>query len=224
VLFTPFSGGAPVGQHADKRSLCCFGIWQNKKRNRQIAELAHALATGNMLPVRYLSERDQAFLSSLGPSPRVGVLVANVEQAYHIHQQLPGWKLIPGSPVNLGGLTRAQAEAIRVGLRQPNRPEKGIIVTPMGLKRVRTCDVLLRADGGTGPLASHWAKENTGDGVFKRQLVIIVDCWDRHHPELRRHSRKRLAAYLQQGWRMPGKFPTELDQFVHARRNMGSIA
>jgi hypothetical protein len=225
ALFLPFFGGPQVGQYDSTCELLRHGIGNHPTRNRRVARFAQALASGDAESIRQimpLSNVEQ-LLSQCGPSPRVGVYAANIEQAAHLYGWLRSWKLVCGKTYNLDGMRPQQAELIRIAQNQPNRAGKGLIITPSGLPRVRTCDILIRADGGVGSLPTAWAIKNTDVGVFEPTPAIIVDLWDRHHPVLRQRSRDRLNAYLEAGFRLPIEFPTELDQYLATRAPLESI-
>jgi hypothetical protein len=217
VLFQPFFGGGAIVQHDKTSELLRAGIWQHKKLNRDVAKIADSLASGDLAALAQIVKGETArnVLASAGAQPRVAILVANIEQAIQVLWHLRGWKLVSGKSVQIDGLSAEDLKILRFARRQPNRPAKGLVVTPAGLERVRRSDILIRADGGVGRITTRWAVQSANAGVFSP--VVILDLRDRRHPVLRKRSRQRLAAYLEAGWRLPGKYRHELDQFQATR-------
>ena len=97
------------------------------------------------------------------------------------------------------------------------RTQGRVIVTQAGLKRAGYIDVLVRADGGTGlPLLPD--KIATVPATTQPARLLLVDMADKHHPQLRRDSRRRREAYEDAGWNLVGsRRRTALDRFLATR-------
>lgn len=90
-----------------------------------------------------------------------------------------------------------------------------LIVTASGLGKVRSLDVLIRADGGFGLPPLPHRLTTCRD---QNHPLLLVDMFDRHHRLLRRWSTNRREAYVEAGWNVAGiETNTALDQFLATR-------
>src|SRR5262245_10296919 len=82
--------------------------------------------------------------------------------------------------------------------------------------------VLVRADGGAGlpPLGPGQLVE-PDEGPARP--LLLIDLHDRHHPALRRQSRRRQDAYADRGWFAPGVEPVQAraERFLAGRPREG---
>jgi hypothetical protein len=199
VVTARVEGGPKLGYRLDLIELKRRGLWRHPVRNRRIARLASALATGD--PVQLDAELPGLAARLAGvPVPRVAVVVEALEHALALAARLPGWPLVVGPDVVAGGLRRDERHRL-AGRHQaddalPNR----MIATPAGIAAMvkGTFDVVVRADGGTG-LPEAFAGLAIASAAVDR-LLVLFDLDDRHHPELRRWSRQRREAYAACGW------------------------
>jgi hypothetical protein len=191
------------------------GLWQHPVRNRKVRQLASAFRKGDEEELGRLLG-----VTISTPPPGVLVLVANVEQALALAPQLPGWPVAAGPGVLTDGLTAEQACRLRAMPDPCCLGPLHAVVTPTALPGtdLARVSVLLRADGGSGlpPFGPGVLVER--DDVPARPL-LVVDFLDRHHPVLRRRSRRRRAAYDEHGWFGPGVHPVEarVAQFLDNR-------
>jgi hypothetical protein len=221
VVTMPNCGGAPLPLTADLVDLYRSGLWHHERRNRSIARLARSFreaSSGLNTGLRRGAE-------VVGDEPTSGVLVLveNVEHALTLAHKLPDWQLIVGPDVYEEGLSAQQ-------IRRLHRPETSetpfvagplyAIVTAAALSIVDLARVgtLIRANGGVGlpPLAR---SDLAVYGSAAVSRLLLVDFADRHHPLLRRQSRLRHQAYVEQGWFGAGVDPMEarIDRFVANR-------
>jgi hypothetical protein len=183
------------------------GLWHNGLRNRRAARLAAAFRENNRERIRELLGDP---LAALPAAPGVLVLVENVEHALALAGRLPGWAVRTGPDVHGGGLSAEQAAHLHP---HPDPFAAGpfhAIVTAAALPGVdlTRVGVLVRADGGTGLPPLGPAQLVEPDEGPARPLLLI-DLHDRHHPALRRQTRRRQDAYADRGWFAPGVDPVQ---------------
>jgi hypothetical protein len=218
AIFLPIRGGPSLSDTGSMTDLLRRGIWNHPIRNRRIARIGRILAGGGDRTLKAVVGDDPSheLLSSYHPGAKVGVLVANIEQALELCRALPDWRLISDTTVLVWNMSYQDVEFLKAAHQRPTWPNSGIIVTQAGLPRVSGLDILIRADAGTGVIPTTWqayADQATA------QPILVVDFADRHHPVLRKRTRDRRQAYLQAGWRLPGELRTDLDHYLASRRN-----
>lgn len=217
VATTRIAGGPRLAPTPDDPELKRQGIWCHPVRNRRIARLARALV-----------ERDRSGLSGCHPvlcehldrrgAPTIIVLVEALEHALELADLLPGWSIVAGPDGFAGGLNDRQRAALDRGRSIDPDEQARAIVTLAGLPtiHVESLDVLVRADGGVGPLPCLASIPVPAD--VDTPPLLLVDCDDQHHPVLQFRSRRRRDGYARNGWEVNGvPAPTALDRFLAAR-------
>jgi hypothetical protein len=204
VVFVPMAGQPNVPADATLLDVKRFGVWGHSERNRRIASLASRLAIGNVEGLAQRFPTVGRAVRSDGPQ-RVSILVENREHAAALAQMLCDWIVVAGPGPGMPRQSSAFQKLLEKRcpqLLQPNRQ----IFTASEAKHIDLgqVDVLISADAGTGPPIPNWVFENP---ISHR--LLLVDFADRHHPVLRRRSRKRREAYAARGWFAPGADPVE---------------
>ncbi len=177
-----------------------LGVWANVERNRRIADIVTALSSGNHRAIaKLLSQALRRKLPTraerAGAGSRVAVVVENANHGNELFSMLPGCI----------GVGRGLQPVPAAGRSTPGWGEPAganhdnVVCTFDGSKETRLgeFDVVIRADGGTGPLplAADFGSENP----TARELVFI-DIDDRFHFELERNGRARMVGYRRLGW------------------------
>ncbi|QDU21377.1 reverse transcriptase domain-containing protein [Urbifossiella limnaea] len=187
--------GLPPGKVKD------IGVWANAGRNRQIADIAAALHTGDHRAVTRLVPK--SLRRRLPPSGRraktgyhVAVVVENAEHGNRVLSLLPGWA---GAGRGLCPLPAPGRTGLGWGEPVGGEPA-AVVCTFGGLKEVPLgeYDVVIRADGGTGPLPR---AADFGSADSTAPELVFIDIDDRFHRGLQRNGRSRRAAYRRLGWR-----------------------
>lgn len=95
----------------DTFSLKKHGLWENDRRNRQIAKIARALTSGDretiaqtLIPSRPAEEWET--------TPNTYVIVENIEHAMKLVPKLPGWRVLASGLINPGRLKKTEQAAI----------------------------------------------------------------------------------------------------------------
>jgi retron-type reverse transcriptase len=126
---------------------------------------------------------------------RVAVVAANADHANRLLDQLPpGWAGVGD------GVRPTSAGPVLPGWGQPvGAPHQRAVVIVGALTGfpLGTYDVVVRADGGAGPLP---AGVDLGTHVTDAPPVLLVDVHDRFDRDLDRAARHRRAAYRRAGW------------------------
>jgi hypothetical protein len=215
--------GGPVPPVPDVVALKREGIWANPVRNRRVARLAKALAAGDGPGLAAEHPTIAAWAAGVDIS-RVIVLVEGIEHALALADRLPGWGLLAGPHVATAGLSARHRHILEGRIRAGDVQPRRAIATLAGLAAtdVERTGVIVRADGGVGipgALESGLAMPYPAG-----RPLLLVDLDDRHHPELRRRSRARRAAYLDRGWAVDGTAgpSSPLDVFLSTRPGRGS--
>ena len=203
------------------------GIWNQERRNRQIARLARAFASDDKAELARLLPSVPA--TALPSKPRrVLVLVENLEHALKLMNKLPDWAVYTSRVVELKGLPQTQLAGL-TDRTSPfsTGPASHGITTPAGMRTfnapVNDADVLIRADAGVGmpglPPVALVCPSDDPDAT----PLFVIDLDDRHHPELRHRTRQRRRAYSDAEWPAPGVSTTTLRvvRFLKARLKGG---
>jgi hypothetical protein len=219
VVSSPIRGGMKLPPALDGVRLKRRGLWHHSVRNRNIAKIARAFREGRREEIAKALPGIELALD--GTALRdVLLLVENTEHGLALASLLPGWSLWTGENVHEDGLG-AEHESL---LHPPLNPFKTgpftAIVTAEGVRNVdmNDVDVLIRADGGKGlpPLgASSLIELDQGP----QRPMLLIDFHDRHHPALRKWSRRRHEAYEERGWHSPSHNPVlcRVERFVATR-------
>jgi hypothetical protein len=217
VVSYPITGGPTLPAALGGVALNRAGMWHHHLRNRVVARVARAFFTGDADAVRRLFGPG---VTAAG-APGVAVLVDNVEQALGVARRLPDWDVFTGPEVHEGGLGAGRRRVLHRPLDPLSAAPLHAVVTAAACPTLYLAgvDVLVRADGGLGlpPLTAEQLSEP--DDAPARPL-LVVDFLDRHHPALRRRSRRRRQAYDARGWFAPGVDPVaaRVDEFLETRR------
>jgi hypothetical protein len=171
-------------------------IWNNDDRNRFLAQLARQMAgnalQGDTIPVS-LHEAMQRI-----ESPRIAVLVENIEHAKALKTMLPEAPVVTARTQNAGS---------------PWSKSQIVIVTQLALATIRRSNVLIRADATADSLPS----------IHMYGDCCLVDVQDRQHTLLGLWCRRRRRAYGEQGWKLNGKVVADPVQEFLASRNVKSL-
>jgi hypothetical protein len=184
--------GYPPAGLARKRE----AIWGNGARNQLLGDLSRALADGDTAVLHrhgLLLDDADGLPPARGPR-RTVVLVEGTEHGRQLAPFLPSWKLLhlgnhsPGSAVGEAG-----DKAI---------PERCILTSSLAARLPDLdVDVLVRADGGDGPLELSWFPPLAG---CRRREVVLLDLADDDDRHADRATRRRVADYQSRGWRVDG--------------------
>jgi hypothetical protein len=168
------------GALARKRAL-----WSAAARNRFVADAAVAIAVRDEAAIYRLGLFET--MSVLGENfrPRVAVLVESPEHGRILRRLLPGWPLVTaGSPD-----TALQTNVI-------------VTLVAAAKRQSLDADVLVRADGGPGPLGLNSFPPRR---VFPGSTVLVVDFADDFDALARRNTGSRVEWYESNGWLVAGR-------------------
>jgi hypothetical protein len=157
-------------------------IWSNPVLVRRVSRLARAIQDGNYVVVGEMLPGAVRTIHDL-PTRRVAIFVENKIHAEQFARKLAGWQIV--------------SACLQDGFDTPEAP---FIVTASGLDRVDQdkLDVLIRADGGPGPLPApaDWLATRSTPS----EPLLLVDLEMSMPPLLRRWTRSRREAYVLEGW------------------------
>lgn len=196
-----------------------LGLWHHALRNRLVARIAQAFRAGNHDEVRKMFPN---IVRVARPASRDGVvvLVENIEHALVLSRRLLGWPVLTGLEVCKEGLTPEQAKRLRPPSPFGETNPLYAIVTPAGInaRDLTAVGALVRADGGVG-LPDFLEQALIEPAADVPSPLLLIDFHDRHHPLLRRWSRRRQEAYAERGWFAPGVDPiqTRVERFLATR-------
>lgn len=216
VVTLRVTGGPLAARPGDVVGLKRLAIWGNPIRNRRIARLAVALASGDR--GRLAADFPAVAGRLAGDSaPRVLVLAEGAEHAAALAGRLPGWPLVLGPDLRTDGLPKHRAELLASRRWPGDAPPVSAIATFAGLEAAPAlgADVVVRADGGPHvpeALEAIRITRNHGD-----RSLVLVDLDDRH-PALRPWGRRRRGGYLAAGWSVGGGTgDSDVDRFLATR-------
>lgn len=181
------------------------GIWKQQQRNRQVARLAAALADGNW---KLLCGKHPAIAEAIdteGPH-RVAVVVEALEHALELASRLPHWPVKAGTEVVERGLPPRLCRLL-AARRVGRRTTSPFIATSAALEEVEFTELDVVIWAGGGPYGPPLPADRLICRASKEHRLLVVDSCDRHHPRLRRWSRRRREAYREAGWFAPGANP-----------------
>lgn len=213
-------GGERVSGRLDAASLKAKAIAQHRVRNGIVRRLARAIEQKNEQALRSLvrwSGRNSI------RQERTVILVESVDHALALGNLLPEWAILAGESPDLGGVSQLNQLVASESYVSVWHSRRNVILTMEGLRRVdlRRVGVLIRADGLPGVpavLADHVVSGH------KTGRLVIVDLDDRDlHPQLRRWTRQRMDAALDEGWEVfsaSGRSYTEVDRFLRQREEI----
>lgn len=188
--------------------------WQHPVRNRKIARVAQLIAGDDR---QRLSACFPDVAAKLDPWPgdRVGVLVGSVAQGLEMAKYLPGWPVL--AALGFVGRRLSQSQLNKLHEVPSNvAPTSSAIVTLAALPAAGQFRCLVRADAGSGGLPNSQEQQVAVGEVLTDLLIVDFD--DRHHPEMRRLTRDRKAAYQSASWRVEGGPDVPADYRLPARR------
>jgi hypothetical protein len=170
------------------------GIWQNLHRNRFVARLARNTTKGGGPLADAIAQACKV------ARPRVAVVVENLEHATALSTCLRHWSLVRAPNSWRGGLA-VPRHLRRIAGQATSQQQRHSIVTFEGLRQlnISAYDVVVRADGGPGPLPIGLSQLTTSVHTPDRPL-LLVDVVDRQHPLLRKWRRSRRDAYRSRDW------------------------
>ncbi|NLY01907.1 MAG: hypothetical protein GXY83_37965 [Rhodopirellula sp.] len=227
VVFRPIAGGPPLPLDLGPLELKRRGIWDHPVRTRRVARLAEAIAAGDItsivageiLSMQAMMSGATATANIDGLTPgKVVLLVETVEHAVALAERLRGWPVVTGENVVVQGLSSRQRRIIdeRIGPPHGTGP---VIVTAAGLRRVDLNTVGTVIWAGAGPGLPPVPVDRLVVPPDRCRDLILVDFADRHHPQLRRWSRQRQVAYVENDWLLPGVDPVQsrIEHFLATR-------
>ncbi len=187
----------PTPPSADALERKRQSVWHNGRRNRVIAQIAEALASGHpdALYCHGLGLDGVDHLAGL-ENPRVAVLVESPEHGSKLNQLLPGWTLLSG---RAGRGDDEKAAGAGPGDALDDRPDRTIL-TMVHADRLDPLevDVLIRADGNDGPLALRGFPPCRR--AARGREVLLVDLGDDNDDLAKEATRRRLEDYSRRGW------------------------
>jgi hypothetical protein len=219
VAFARIDGGPRPVQNLEGTALKREGLWTHPVRNRRLARLAKVLARKSYPEIQEHFPAVAGLLEDVPTFPTVVVLVESLDHALLLADLLPDWSILAGPSVTTAGLPARQVETLKRRRGDGAGPPSLAIATLTGIGAIDLggLDVLIRADGGDGIPSALASIPIEGDKVANP--LLLVDCDDRHRPELRRRSRRRREAYGERGWTVDGvPAPSPLERFLDALR------
>ena len=171
---------APGDALARKRAL-----WNDAARNRFVADAAVAIAARNEVELSRLGLFGAAEVMGTNTAPRVAVLAESPEHGRILRRLLPGWALvIAGDP-------------------DTALPAKAVVTLVAAAEKLSVdADVLVRADGGPGPLD---LRSFPPGRVFPGSAVLVLDLNDDFDSGARRNTGGRVEWYDGRGWPVSGR-------------------
>jgi hypothetical protein len=219
VVRCSIEGGPSLPPGLDDVEVKRQGIWRNPMRNRRIARLARLLHDDGADQLRRQFPAVAEALAGTSTAS-VFVVVENLEHGLELARKLSGWPLIAGPSPNTAGLSANDVQILLAGEEAREQRPPFAIVTAAGLQTMikPAPGVVVRADGGVG-LPVLGSIDLLMPTWHAGRRMVLVDFNDRHHPALRRWSRRRQEAYERQGWFAPGvdSMMARVDRFLAAR-------
>ena len=158
-------------------------VWNDAARNRFIANAAVAVAARDEVVLCRLALIAALDKLAAAVAPRVAILVESPEHGRLLRKLMPGWLLVtagtPDMPIPASAIVTLSAAA--------------------GMKTFGP-HVLVRADGGAGPLgvSGFPSKATTGS------TAVVIDLADDFDAEARRNTAARVEWYGGRGWTVSG--------------------
>lgn len=175
-----------------------FGIWRHRKRNRQVARIATAIAANDFDSLRRCAPRVARDLPLI-PGRGIAVVCDNSEHLNCFATLLPGWTTRDGQ----------SPDAIPAPFGMPlPYPRLLLTTTAMTALDLTNVDVVIWAGSGPG-IPDIPASRLQSFGTIEKPLWVI-DLQDHHHPLLARWSQQRRTAYTEHGWLEPGVAPERI--------------
>jgi len=181
------------------------GVWRCAIRNARVRRLATILRNGSLELLRRHYPDVARDLLNLVPQ-RVVVLADAIEHVVQLGKELPAWPIRTGQNVVDAGLTNHHREILRRGRSRWN-VEGYCIATVDGLQDFEpgAFDTIIWV--GSGPHLPLIPESQLICPATREGRRLLIDFNDRHHPVLRRWSRRRREACEQVGWFGPGIDP-----------------
>lgn len=212
VAFVRVVVGPRPAPDADEYTVKRIGVHEHPIRNRRLVDLARALVARDHATLQGKYKVGQPLGEHVG---RVGVLADHFGHALYLARKLD-WPLVAGPDVIDDGLDEGDRERLELGADATVRTTWHAVVTPAGLKRAGTFDVLVRADGGVGIPALPPSALTIPEGDERR--LLLIDVRDDNHPVLWRWWAARRRAYVAAKWSVSGEtLPTPLERFLGTR-------
>lgn len=184
-------------QHLHIRNLVCDYIRGHSQRHRYIMGLAAKLRS--LAEQEFVSLPARCSFTSGQPLPSARiVLTEDPTHAIEISKKLPDWRVSPAPMADW------RAECLARGSPNSRLLEDGEVADQMILtfdtctpERLAAASTVLRIDGGMG-IPNCLADIVMHNKNFGR--LLILDIYDRHHPQLRPRASSRADAYREIGW------------------------
>lgn len=191
VLFVPFRGEAVAANPSPLRWKR-RAVWDNRERNRLVADVADGLAVAARKTLRKLGVKVGAVRLPDRVRQRVVVLAETAEHAWELEKLLPKWEVLEAVPV--------EDEHAGWGMPPDSEadPPPGTIATLVYVARYGIiCDVLVRATAGTGRL--NWDAILGRGGRPGTTPALVVDFEDQSGTRERTDAEIRRREYREQG-------------------------
>ena len=181
AVILPAHGTKPETQFANPFEAKNALYWQNRRRNRRIAEVARQLLLKTKRSIRSIGIDDEEVVQFIQKAAKTGVtiLVETPVHARELAMELPGWAISIA-----GELTVAKPKA-----------GCGILTTELAAyETVIRAGILIRATGTRWPLADiNWPWINdVAHG-------ILIDFRDQYHPSAKTDAASRVEYYRENG-------------------------
>ena len=181
AVILPSHGTKPEAKFANPFEAKNALYWQNRRRNRRIAEVARQLLLGTKRSIRSIGIDDEDVVRFLQQAAKTGVtiLVETPVHARELAMKLPGWAILIA-----GELTVAKPKA-----------GCGILSTELAaLEMVIRAGIWIRATGTRWPLADiNWPwVDDVAHGV-------LIDFRDEYHPVAKTNAASRVEDYRENG-------------------------
>lgn len=205
VIFAPIRGDLRLPQDVNSLNLKRSGIWRHPVRNRRVSRIASAISVSDSVLLRQHLPQAASILEEQ-ISGRIAVVVESIEHALNLAERLHGWPVVTGEDVIRAGLDAGQRQLLDERQGQPGGTGP-CIATAAGLTSMDLTTVGVIVWTGAGAHLPPIPVERLICSPHTPQQLLLVDLDDRHHPQLRRWTRDRQAAYLDAGWLPPGLDP-----------------
>lgn len=213
-------GGERVSGRLDAASLKAKAITRHRVRNRIVCAVAKAIEQKDEKALRKLV-RWSGWESIR--QERAVILVESVDHALTLGKLLPEWAILAGESPDLEGISQLNQLVASESYLSVWHSRRNVILTMDGLRRVdlHRVGVVIRADGLPGVPAVLADRFVSG---HKSGRLLVVDLDDRDlHPQLRRWTRQRMDAALDEGWEVflaSGRSYTEVGRFLRRREEI----
>ena len=172
-------------------------LWNNDVRNDYVAAVARAVGAADPAALAKLGfPLDHHIIRADGIKPRTTILVESTAHGQELVRRLPGWKLWSMTPADR---QRREHDAEQMWDCCDARRLDQKILTLLVASQIKTLttDVLIRADGASGPLNLPGFPPRMSQPGSEVTLIDLADDFDSAAVAA---TRQRQAGYADQGW------------------------